>query len=95
MKASTQIALALRHVGKADDSQIYCWIGSFAECIGKLAEHLATRYMATRFDLCLARSEEEARAGIRMRERSRGGASSEDIIDLSALTNLMSQGVDQ
>ena len=90
MRATTRVSLAARHVG-LKDSQVWCVNGSFAECIAALAAWIAPQSMATRFDLCIARSEEEARRGLTMKRGASTDIASEGLgLDLASLDKLMS-----
>jgi len=72
MRATTEVALAVSHIGMKG-APIECWKGTFAHCLIQLAKYMADKSMATRFDLCLARSEEEARGALINRSRKQSG----------------------
>src|SRR5690606_876235 len=83
------------HVGKSDDSTIV-WEGEIMECIKSLVMYLGARDMAKRFDFVIARSEEEARNALRIRERKNSMKEiGEDEDFLEALKEVMNQGTDQ
>ena len=90
MKANTIVSLAIKHVGEAG-SQVECFTGTFAECVTGLAKYLGPISMATRFDMCLARSPEEARRGLTI-GKAREKTTFPDEFDLGALESLMNQG---
>ena len=89
MRHNTRVSLAVRHVGMKG-AGIECWTGTFSECVMRLAEYLGPISMATRFDMVLARSEEEARRGLTLEKR--GPQAFPDDFDLGALEALMNQG---
>lgn len=68
MRSDTKVALAISHVG-VKNSQIIHWEGTFAHCIMEFAKWAAKVSMATRFDLCMARTIEEARKGVMIGKR--------------------------
>lgn len=90
MRSTTQVFLAANSVGDSKDSHVV-FHGSFTECIMELAKWLGPRSMRKRFDIAIARSEEEAREGIRLRERTQSFAQSEGDI-MEQLTRMMEEG---
>lgn len=87
MKSNTRIFMALSHVGKSDES-IHVWHGTFPEVLMELAKYCGRTYMATRFDMCMARSKEEARKGLMIGKRKDKVAME---MSLESLEQLMDQ----
>ena len=70
MRPTTQISMAIRHIGDTADDEIVCATGNIAQILIHMAEYLAERSMATRFDLAIARTEDEAKASLLIRNSS-------------------------
>lgn len=90
MRATTTVALAVRHVG-VKGAQVECWSGTLADCIKSLVMYLAPISMATRFDLCLGRNEADARNGLEARN-VRKNQVHPDSFGLDDLMSMMESG---
>lgn len=88
MKPTTNVGLAVRHVGKSG-SRVEAWEGTFAHVLLRFAAYVGKEYMATRFDLCMARTEIEARRGLTV--GGRGTSQVEEELSLESLERLMNQ----
>lgn len=86
MRATTQVAMAILHVG-VKGAKPESWSGTFAECVIQLGKYLGPLSMATRFDIVLARSEEEARNALTFGRKRQ--TIFPDEFDLDALARLM------
>lgn len=91
MRATTIVAMAVNHVGQRD-ARIESWEGTFAQCLMRLAKYLGPISMATRFDIVLARSEEEARKGLIIKGTKANQLT--EGIDMDQLTRMMEDSVE-
>lgn len=88
MRATTEINMGVMHIGvKGAKAEI--WSGTFAHCVTQLAQYLGKISMATRFDIVIARNEEECRKALG--DRARKNVIHPDDFDLSNLERLMDQ----
>ncbi len=69
MKSNTEVVVGIRNVGDKND-QAQFFSGTVADSLTFIVQWLGKRSMASRIELVLARSEEEARNSLRIRERS-------------------------
>ena len=60
MKPSTEICIAIKHIGDQSDNQIQYFEGKVSRCILDLTSHILARSMATRFDLVICRNRKDA-----------------------------------
>lgn len=68
MRSTTHVWIGVNNVGMPDDPAAV-FSGTFTESILQLSQWLGPRSMASRFDVVIARSEEEARNALRIRGR--------------------------
>lgn len=94
MKPTTHVAFACRNQGKAG-AEIKVFEGPVSQGILKLAHYLGEINLAKRVDIVIARTEEEARNGIRIRTQQQNGAAGQAEADLLAeIDAMMANGVE-
>ena len=79
MRSNTEIVMGINNVGDSKDRP-EIFNGTFAQSIVHLAKWISERSIASRIDIVLARSEEEARQGLRIREQDNGKTIIDDSI---------------
>jgi len=84
MRGTTQIVCGLRNIGDAKDSGQFK-SGGLKEVLYWLISELGQRTIATRFQISIARTEEEAAKGIQLQRRSGGKLSESDMAILDEL----------
>lgn len=72
MKPTTEICIAIKHIGDQNDNQIMYFEGKVSRCILDLTSHVLARSMATRFDLVICRNRKDAENA--MEEKINGNA---------------------
>lgn len=94
MRSTTNVVMGIRNVGVPEDAPAI-FKGTFTESILQLSQWLGPRSMGARFDMVIARSEEEVRGALRIRERDTklNGVGGSDLE--SSLRNMMEQANDQ
>ena len=80
MRSTTHVFIGVNNVGQADDPAAV-FSGTFTESILALSQWLGPRSMASRFDVVIARSEEEARGALRIRERTPMQVNGSELVD--------------
>ena len=79
MKSSTQIVLGVNNVGDASDAPQF-FEGSFTDSILFLAKFLGPRSMASRFDIVLARTVDEAKESL-ARRRTKSNTTTDSLVE--------------
>lgn len=92
MKPTTQIYMGANHVGEKEPYQI--WRGTFVECIMDVSRWLAQKSVLKRVDIVIARSEEECRGALKMREERKESNLGTNAETIDELTQMMNQLVD-
>jgi hypothetical protein len=85
MRPDTVIHMAVNSVGGSDDPTVV-FKGNFGECVIELAKWIGRRSIKKRIEIIIARSEEEARDGLRIKRSGRAlggelGESDQAIMD--------------
>jgi hypothetical protein len=88
MKPTTKITIGIKHVGAPMDAPEF-FTGEITECLMFMAEYLAKRSMAVRFDMVIHRNEVEARKALTGQRQS----AAHGLEDLQArLAEIMANG---